>query len=204
MSEEILYKLFGINNDPKLKKLIGELYSDELFCDTCYRPNQNSATLLKYYFTQQLKELNSIVITESERTLKFEYSVEPNCDINTIITYPISKTQTLSLCNYYEIFYCDPGLYCCLDALIIINFTREGKTYRVKGKICQFSIKDNVPSTAIYCINIISCNCFIQELINMSEKKQFDKVTINVYPPNSTDNQDNFISGISYIDRFTC
>ena len=193
-SETTLYKILGLYENKEFMELISSLQKETLFCDTCYLPNKNPFTFIRYTFIQEIvseeitiEDLFPDTPVTSGKIVKLKFPIVADASITAKISYPIEGETSIPLCDFYETFWCSPGLYCCKFPNIIFELqTSENIKYRIKGRIVKFIISESQPDLYEYCIKLSCCNCFFGLVTNTT----FISCKVTILPIGRSDSMD--------------
>ena len=198
-NETILYKTLDLYNNPEFMELISKLQRDTFFCDTCFLPNKNPFNFIKYTLSGEITS-NELIIEDLDinipvtqgKLIKFKFPINTDDIIKANIIYPINKISMIPLCEYYTVFWCNPGIFCCKFPNIILDLeTADNKKYRLKGKIVKFIIPDTEPTLYEYYIKLSCCNCFF----GLIQQSKLISCKINIIPEEMSDQfKNNYIA----------
>lgn len=203
-NESSLYKILGLYENKEFMELISNLQKETLFCDTCFLPNKNPFTFIRYTFIQEIinenisiEDLFPDTPVTSGKIIKLKFPIESEATITAKITYPVEGETTILLCDFYETFWCSPGLYCCKFPNIIFELeTIDNNKYRLKGRIIKMEVSETQPDLYEYYIKLSSCNCFFGLISNTN----FISCKVTILPIGRSNNLDSkFITANQFI-----
>lgn len=200
--ETVIYQLLKVYDKPEFKELYKELKSDEMACDTCFAASQNYFVLVKYQFIQEISEtsnINTSIFREElgvfGTCIDFTYDLQGNENILADITYPLEYVENIPVCNYYTVFWCNPGVWKKTPPVVIIDINDQ--QYRLKGHILKMNFIN--AEKIMYRIKLTNCNCFLDKVLeaeNYSAK-------LTIIPGKNIDNFGTLRSNNTYADKFT-
>lgn len=170
----VIYQLLKVFEKPEFKNFYKELIQDEMVCDTCYPANENYSLLIRYQFIQQIAATSLINISIFTQELSIfgtcidiTYNLKGNENIVAEITYPLQYTEQIPICNYYTVFWCNPGVWKNKPPVIIIDIMSNGESFRLKGKIQKMNFLGS--DSISYRIKLTNCNCFLEKVLQLEE-----------------------------------
>ena len=202
--ENSLYKILGLYKNKEFMELISSLQKEALFCDTCYLPNKNPFTFIRYSFFQEiisenitLEDLFPNTPVTSGKIIKLKFPIQTDAIITAKISYPLEGDTSIPLCDFYESFRCNPGLYCCKFPNIIFELvTVDNNKYRLKGRIVKMIVSNVQSDLYEYCIKLSCCNCFFGLVINNT----FISCSVTILPIGRSENLDSkFITANQFV-----
>lgn len=204
MSDNAVYELLKLNDRVEFQQLYKELKEDEMACESCFTGCKNYFLFIKYQFIQELAKTSEITMQIFRQEMgvfgtciDLKYNLLGNENILADVTYPVEFIESVPICNYYTVFWCNPGIWCGKPPVVIVDVNIDNQSYKLKGHIQKMIFENS--DRICYRIKLTNCNCFLEKVLeaeNYSAK-------LTIIPDQLVDNYGKLRGNKSYADKFT-